>query len=410
MPLPSLSKLMGHAQVTTTQIYTAGADPKLAAAYQTAMAQLSQPAPALAPEPPAASAPQLAVLPLPLPPLPDLARRLTEAPIEIRAHCLAYYEHCRPTWNPRRRRHSADSLLYSLEGFWRWQSAQRPISQLSELTLADLRTYQQTELARGLANTTINRRLDDVLAVLRFAADRDTPVDASVFRYRPLPRPDSLPRHLTDSEYRRLEQHMLSRAQSTDPLVALENALFFVLAHTGIRASECIDLQYSDLDLAGRRLWVRLGKGQHDRLVYLSDTACQAISHYLAGYHRPAAAPLWTRPDGKAVDYNWLKCRLPALGAAIGVTPLTAQRLRHTLATRLLNAGMAITGIQKLLGHEYLVTTQIYARIADRTVEDDYYQAMRRIDLASMPLSDIPLPVAGWPIGKPAQAQLDNSV
>ena len=47
---------------------------------------------------------------------------------------------------------------------------------------------------------------------------------------------------------------------------------------------------------------------------------------------------------------------------------------------------MEITGIQKLLGHEYLVTTQIYARIADRTVEDDYYQAMRRIDLAGMPL------------------------
>ncbi len=410
MPLPSLSKLMGHAQVTTTQIYTAGADPKLAAAYQTAMAQLSQPASAPTPEPPAASAPQLAVLPLPLPPLPDLASRLTEAPTEIRAHCLAYYEHCRPTWNPRRRRHSADSLLYSLEGFWRWQSAQRPITRLSELTLADLRTYQQTELARGLANTTINRRLDDVLAVLRLAADRDDPVDASVFRYRPLPRPDSLPRHLTDSEYRSLEQHRLSRAQSTDPLVALENALFFVLAHTGIRASECIDLQYTDLDLAGRRLWVRLGKGQRDRRVYLSDTACQAISHYLAGYHRPAEAPLWTRPDGKAVDYNWLKCRLPALGAQIGVTPLTAHRLRHTLATRLLNAGMDITCVQKLLGHEYLATTQIYARIADRTVEADYYQAMRRIDLASMPLSDSPLPVAGWPIGKPAQIQLDNSV
>ena len=138
---------MGHAQVTTPQIYTAGADPKLAAAYQTAMAQLSQPASAPTPEPPAASAPQLAVLPLPLPPLPDLASRLTEAPTEIREHCLAYYEHCLPTWNPRRRRHSADSLLYSLEGFWRWQSAQRPITRLSELTLADLRTYQQTELA-----------------------------------------------------------------------------------------------------------------------------------------------------------------------------------------------------------------------------------------------------------------------
>jgi site-specific recombinase XerC len=101
--------------------------------------------------------------------------------------------------------------------------------------------------------------------------------------------------------------------------------------------------QYTDLDLAGRRLWVRLGKGQRDRPVYLSDTACQALFHYLAGYHRPADAPLWIWLDGKVVDSNWLKCRLPALGAQIGVTPLTAHRLRHTLATRPLNAGMDIT-------------------------------------------------------------------
>jgi site-specific recombinase XerD len=144
--------------------------------------------------------------------------------------------------------------------------------------------------------------------------------------------------------------------------------------------------------------------------VYLSDTACQAISHYLDGYRRPAEAPLWTRPDGKPVDYNWLQRHLAALADAAGVTSLTAHRLRHTLATRLLNAGMDITGIQKLLGHEYLVTTQIYARIADRTVQTDYYRAMQYIERNSMPLSDIPLPAAGWPACQPAQAPLDNSV
>ena len=101
------------------------------------------------------------------------------------------------------------------------------------------------------------------------------------------------------------------------------SAVFFVLAHTGIRASECHDLQYQDLDLAGRRLLVRQGKGQRDRLVYLSDTACQALAHYLAGYRRPPQAPLWTRPDGKPLTYPWLLDHLQALGAQSDITPLT---------------------------------------------------------------------------------------
>ena len=58
----------------------------------------------------------------------------------------------------------------------------------------------------------------------------------------------------------------------------------------------------------------------------------------------------------------------------------SAHRLRHTFATRLLNAGMDITRIQKLLGHQHLNTTLIYARVSDATVEADYRRAMRAIE------------------------------
>jgi integrase len=75
------------------------------------------------------------------------------------------------------------------------------------------------------------------------------------------------------------------------------------------------------------------------------------------GVRRPPAAPLFTRPNGQPIDYRWLNRHLGALGEILEITPLTCHRLRHTLATRLLNAGMDITRIQKLLGHEYLVTT-----------------------------------------------------
>lgn len=62
-------------------------------------------------------------------------------------------------------------------------------------------------------------------------------------------------------------------------------------------------------------------------------------------------------------------------------------------ATRLLNAGMDITGIQKLLGHEMISTTMIYAKVQDATVEVNCRQALSRIERQQTPLSDRPIAV-----------------
>ena len=68
---------------------------------------------------------------------------------------------------------------------------------------------------------------------------------------------------------------------------------------------------------------------------------------------------------------------------------VSPHRLRHTLATRLVNAGMEITSIQKLLGHEKLTTTMIYAQVHNATVEQHFHRAMACLDTkrTSQPLS-----------------------
>jgi site-specific recombinase XerD len=404
MPLPSLSKLLGHAQISTTEIYTAGADPQLVQAYQSAMGQLAQlpPPPATPPEalvPPPAPAPT----PLPVASHPDWAKWAPDLPEAIRQACLAFVQHRLKGWKPQRQRVHAQRALGHLSRFWRWQLAQRPIQQPSELQLSDLQAFQQAQLQAGLAASSINTQLDELLALLRELAQQAQPIDPALFRLRYLPRAESLPRHLSELDSRRLEHYLQNRLEQTDPLIRLENACFFILAHTGLRASECLDLQGQDLDLAGQRLIVRQGKGQRDRIVYLSATACQALQAYLVHTPLQLTLPLLRLPNGQPLTYPWLYTHLSQLGQAAGQIKVTPHQLRHTLATRLLNVGMPVTHIQKLLGHDNLNTTMIYARVLDVTLQAEYQRAMSQIERQQTPLSRTPQLAPGWPVPQPLE-------
>ena len=410
MTLPSLSKLLGHAQVSTTEIYTAGADPELAQDYQNTMEQLARQAQTSPPKPeqPLPVQPQPdALLPLivsPAPP-PDWDSWATDLPPAIRQASLTFVQRRLLTWKPQRQRVHAQRMLGHLQRFWRWQLTHRPISAPTELQLADLRAFQEAQLTTGKAASTINRIFDDLLALLRTLAEQAQPVDQALFRIHRLPRPLSLPRHLSEAESQSLERYVRNQFDTLDPLLRLENVCFFILAHTGLRASECLDLQFQDLDLAGQRLIVRQGKGNRDRVVFLSQTLRQALDCYLPDLQLQAATPLLVRPTGQPVAYGWLYQHMAALGQAAGEIKVTPHRLRHTLATRLLNAGMKITRIQKILGHDNLNTTMIYARVLDKTVEADYRQAMAKIETRQMPLSQTPELVSDWPMSQTADPQ-----
>ena len=423
MPITSLGKLLGHAQITTTQIYTAGADPALAQAYQTAMSHLVERSP-LPPAPPPVAAPNVPRVTAPAAPpspaesaetntpaLPTWDTWATHLPAAFRQASLAYVQRRWPTWAAPRRAHRAQSVLNDLGHLWDWFLARRPLTHPGELNLKDLWAYQVDQQAQEYAAGTINRRLDYVLGILRERVDHDEPVDNSVFRLQTLPRPASLPRHLTEQESQRLEAFLRARLTSAEPKTRLENACLFVLLHSGLRKGECVDLHFQDLDVPGKRLIVRQGKGQRDRLVYLSDIACLALQIYLPDTARRPTDPVWLHPNGKPMTDNWLKDHVAAIGRAVGIEPLYPHRLRHTCATRLLNAGMDITRIQKLLGHEQISTTLIYARVQDATVETDYRQALSRIERQQMPLSDQPIAVDNWPTQVVKVPEpLDNSV
>ena len=123
---------------------------------------------------------------------------------------------------------------------------------------------------------------------------------------------------------------------------------------------------------------VRQGKGRKDRAVYLTDTAVQALHAYLDVRGMGPTDHVFLYRN-RALRKDLIPDRIRAASRRTGVK-VTSHRLRHTFATQLLNAGCQVTSIQKLLGHKRLNSTMVYARVHNRTVADDYYAAMAKIE------------------------------
>lgn len=397
LPVTTLAKLMGHTSLSTTQVYLTGADPQVRQAYQEAMSRWAadlpaHPAPPAArspdPEPPpAASAP-------PGPPIPLVSFDTWGMCFAawVREPCLAYIRHRQKDWKPTRRARNGKRLLRRLAIFWTWQLAHRCVSAWADLTRADMQAFITFRIEQGCAPTTVTNDTYAVLGVLRLRQEQGDPISASIFRVELPQDPELAPRALSEADAQHLERQMHTYLVEDTPAARRDAVTYFLFAHTGLRLSELLDLKRGDVDVGGGRLRIEEAKGRRDRLVFLSPTCQRALEGYLAAQPAaPADAPLLCHPSGKPVAYSWVQNAVRRWGHAAGVPGVSPHRLRHTYATRLINLGVPVTTLQRLLGHHDLSTTQRYAYVLDKTVERDYQQAMAAIERA---LSLAPLPLA----------------
>jgi len=394
MPLPSLSKLLGHARVTTTQLYIAGAGVDVRADYETAMGRLEAerpgsplfPATPLEPAgiPPSPTEPggsdggaEVTRLEAPESP-PDVSRFWAGLPAWLVEPLADYIADQQRRWKPSQVRHHTRNRLQTLRQVWRWLLEERAVSGLAALGRRDVQAYVDARLGAGVAASTINRQLRDLWAFLRFVEERGQPISPGVFRVARLKEGQPLPRFLTEEEYRRLEVLILNKTAAGTRDDRLDRAWFYLLAYGGLRLSELCDLRLGDVDLEGLRLAVREGKGKRDRIIPLAVTTAAILHDYLAvrGTAQTDHLLIFRQQDIKP---ELVQGRLRRYGEAVGVA-VSPHRLRHTLATRLVNVGMDIVSIQRLLGHEKLNTTMIYAHVHDTTVERDFRQAMARLE------------------------------
>jgi len=159
-------------------------------------------------------------------------------------------------------------------------------------------------------------------------------------------------------------------------------AMFRLMLRCGLRVEEVADLTLGAIDLKQRRIMVLNGKGSKDRVVYMSEDAAEALDAYLKlrRHSRMKKVFLVEKGDykGKPISVRGIQKRIEYYAKKSGIT-VCCHRLRHTMATQLLNADAEVETIQDLLGHNWITTTQRYCKVSNVKVKRDYFKAMQVI-------------------------------
>ena len=239
---------------------------------------------------------------------------------------------------------------------------------------AHVARYIEHLLDKRISPVTINSHLAAIRAFYDYLYyDEQLKITNPVKKRCRLKVPQPLPRYLKDQQIQRLFS-VITRPRDV--------AIFKLMLRCGLRVEEMANLTLDTIDFANRKILIHSGKGNKDRVVYISNDANSALTKYLKV--RPSsrarklflvekgtykAKPLSVRGIQKRMEYYAKKAKVKA----------SCHQLRHTMATQMLNADARLVTVQDLLGHSWVETTQRYCKISNLKVQRDYHNAMAKI-------------------------------
>jgi integrase/recombinase XerD len=244
---------------------------------------------------------------------------------------------------------------------------------LEEIAKGDVEAFLEHEQDRGLKITSVRTRLMYVQTFLRYGIEEGV-VSPDVFGRRiRLQLPELLPRAMEPEDVRQLLSvigHIRDRA------------MILVLLRTGMRIGELLNTKVTDVHLGERRIEIYEGeKNRLGRVVYLSDDAVGALKVWFK--ERDSRKEYLIYGQGRnRMCYSAARAMFGKYITKAGLTHkgYTLHSLRHTFASELLNAGMRLECLQPLLGHSSIEETRRYARLTDKTREEEYFRAMSIIE------------------------------
>ena len=183
--------------------------------------------------------------------------------------------------------------------------------------------------------------------------------------------PKRLPKNLNSVELRALFAAPISFRADINS-VTLRLALE-ILITTGIRVAELCSITLQDIDVDAKTIRIK-GKGNRERRVFLVDESIEKfIAEYLDFRVRLniSHSTLLFTSTGEAATPSYIRRQLDKRSNALGLSrKITPHMFRHTAATQLLERGLDIRYVQRLLGHSSISTTEIYTHVSDTSLKD----------------------------------------
>jgi len=258
------------------------------------------------------------------------------------------------------------NYLHRLKLFFSWVAV--PVEATSVI---EMKMYIDYLLEKRMAPHSINCHLSSIRGFYDYLIDEENvSLENPVVRGLMLRESHPLPRYLHDND---VELFLASVTSVRD------QAIFMLMLRCGLRVQEVVNLTLDVIDYRRSQILVQAGKGAKDRMVYISNDAAVALAAYLRKRPVTRERQIFLAEKGKykgnPISVRAVQKRVEYYAKNSGV-PVTCHRLRHTMATQLLNADADIVSIQQLLGHTKIKTTQRYSKLLNRKVQRDYFQAM----------------------------------
>jgi integrase/recombinase XerC len=237
-----------------------------------------------------------------------------------------------------------------------------------------IRSFAAHSHAKGLGPRSIQRRLSAVRGFFEFLLRDDPRLKSNVAYDVRAPKARRRLPATMDAD----QMAYLLTLPAGDVLVTRDRAIMELLYSSGLRLAELVGLDLGKLDLADKTVHV-LGKGNKERIVPVGTEALQALSQWLTErttIAKPGELALFVGRNGERLSRRAVQVRVAYWARRQGVSVRVYPHLfRHSFATHLLESGGDLRGVQELLGHADIATTQIYthldfqhlARIYDKT-------------------------------------------
>jgi integrase/recombinase XerC len=250
----------------------------------------------------------------------------------------------------------------------------------ADWTVRVLRAFLAWLHEQEYARTTIARRLAAVRSFGKYLCRQGVLAQNPAQGLRGPRQEKRLPHFLTLADV----QKLLAAPSGADWAGRRDRAMLETLYASGIRVSELVGLDLTTVDLNDGVVTVR-GKGKRERLALVGPDAVKALRCWLddrdallARTGRDSPAVFLNNKGGRLTTRSVGRLLAKHLRSA-GLDPRTSPHtLRHSFATHMLDAGADIRGVQELLGHKSLATTQVYTHVTTQRLQKSYQKAHPR--------------------------------